>query len=161
MHCTFFQLTLSELSPLQSSVLLVQVFQTRNIYSHFVDGVDILWLVQFLVSSTWTSFFLPQPIISGASYFFLWSDLFYSKVWSSRFLGYAMVKIFIIASHPAVVKKRSAISFSPPFSLSSFSFLILALEAKHRIQVSTKSGSSIDNWYPINIIVVMCKVSTS
>ena len=41
MYCTYLQVTLIELSLLQSSVL-VQVFQTRNIYSHFVDGVDIL-----------------------------------------------------------------------------------------------------------------------
>ena len=73
-----------------------------------------------------------------------------------------MVEIFIIASHPAVTKKRSVISFFPPFSLSSFSFLVLALAAKHRSHVSIKSGSLRDNWYPIDdAIVVMCKVSTS
>ena len=72
-----------------------------------------------------------------------------------------MVKTFIIALYPAVAKKRSVISFSPPFSLLSFSFLVLVLAAKHNY-VSTKSGFSIDNWYPIGAtIVVMCKVSTS
>ena len=50
-------------------------------YMHFIDGVDILWLVrQFLVSSTWNLFFLPQPTFSWVSYFFLWSDLFFQKL---------------------------------------------------------------------------------
>ena len=139
MHCTYLQLTLIEVSPLQSSVLLIQVFQTRNIYSHFVRGVDILLLVrQFLVSLTWSSFFLPWPTFFRASYFFLWSDIIFSKVRLYRFVGYAMVETFIIALHPAVAKKRSVISFSPPFSLSSFSFLVLALAVKHRSHVSKK-----------------------
>ena len=61
-----------------------------------------------------------------------------------------MVETLIIISHPAVAKKRSVISFSPLFSLSSFSFLVLALATKHRSQVSTKSVSSRDNWNPID-----------
>ena len=61
-----------------------------------------------------------------------------------------------------VVKKRSVIWFSPPFSLSSFSFLALALAVKHHRLKSTKLRSSRDDWYPISdAIVVMCKVSTS
>ena len=73
-----------------------------------------------------------------------------------------MVETFIIISHPAVAKKRAIISFSPPFSLSSFILLVLALAAKHCSHVSTKSGSSYDDWYPIgDAIVVMCQVSTS
>ena len=82
---------------------------------------------------------------------------YFSKVRSSRF-----VETFIIALRSAVAKKRSVISFLAPFSLSSFSFLVLVLAAKHRSHVSTKSGSSRDNWYLIgDAIVVMCKVSTN
>ena len=72
-----------------------------------------------------------------------------------------MVETFIITSRPTVAKKISVISFSPPFSLLSFSFLVLVLATKHRSNVTIKLGSSRDNWYPIdNAIVVMCKVST-
>ena len=84
--------------------------------------------------------------------------LIFQKVRSSKFVGCAMVKTFIIASHPAVAKKKSVISFSPPFSLLSFRFLVLALVAKH---VSIKSESLRDNWYPIgDATVVMWKVCT-
>ena len=62
--------------------------------------------------------------------FLLMMWFIFSKVMSSKFVGYAMVETFINALHPAVAKKRSVISFSPPFSLSSFSFLVLALAAK-------------------------------
>ena len=62
---------------LPSSVLHIQVFQNRNIYSHFVDGVDIWWLVRrFLVSSTWTLFFLPRPTFFLG---FIRCDLFFQK----------------------------------------------------------------------------------
>ena len=73
------------------------------------------------------------------------------------------METLIIASHPPVAKKRSGILFSPPsFPWSSFSFFVLALAAKLHSHVSTKSGSSRDNCYPIrNAIVVICKVSTS
>ena len=145
MHCTYLQLTLIDWSPLQSSVLLVQVFQTRYIYAYFVDGVHILWLGrQFLVSLTWTLFFLPRSTFSWTSYFFLWSAFFFQKsslpgLWDTQWWR------LIIASHPAVANKRPVISFSPPFSLSSFSFSVPGLEAKHRSHRSTKSGSSRDN----------------
>ena len=61
MHCTYLQLISTEWGPLQSSAYLVQVLQTCNIYTHFVDDVDILRLFrQFLVSLTWTSFCFDQ-----------------------------------------------------------------------------------------------------
>ena len=70
------------------------------------------------------------------------------------------METFIIVSHPAVSKKRTVIAFSPLFSLSSFSFLVLALTAKHHSWVLTKSRSSRNNWYPMgDTIVVMCKVN--
>ena len=77
--------------------------------------------------------------------FLLMTWLIFSKVRSSKFVVYAMVETLIIPSHPADAKKRSVISFSPPFSLSSFSFLVLVLAAKHRFLVLTKSGSSRNN----------------
>ena len=121
-----------------------------------------------MIGSSISSFIDMNFVLSATSNLFLglifllmiW--LIFSKVRSSRFAWYAMVETFIIASHPAGAKKKSVISFSPPFSLSSFSFLVLALAAKHRIQASTKSGSSRDNWYPIgDAIVMMYKVSIS
>ena len=49
-------------------------------YPLFVNGVHILWLfLQFLVSLTGTSIFLPRPTFSWTSYFFLWLDLFFKK----------------------------------------------------------------------------------
>ena len=157
MHCTYLQLTLIEVSPHQSSFLLVQVFQTRNIYLDLVDGVVILWLVcQFLVSLTWTLFFLPWPISSWVSYFFLWSDLFFQKS-GLQVCGTCYGGDF----HYCLTKKKSIISFSPPFSLLSFSFLVLALSVKYCSHVSTKLKSLRGNWYPIgDAIVVMWKVST-
>ena len=141
--------------------VLVQVFQTRNIYMHFVDGVNIWWLVrQFLFSSTWTSFFLPQPTFSWASYFFLWSNLFFqSQVFQFCGIRHGGDLHYRLASNCSQ-KEICNLTFSY-LSLSSFSFLVLALAAKHRNQVSTKSGTSRDNWYPIgDAIVVMCKIST-
>ena len=136
MHCTYLQLTLIKWNPLQSSVLLVQVFQTHNIHSHFVDIVEILWLVrQFLGSSiktVTTNLFLDLIFL-----LMIW--LIFSKFKSPRFVVYAIVETFIIATHPAVAKKRSVISFSLLFSLSSFSFLVLAL-AKYCSNVLTKSN---------------------
>ena len=139
-------------------VLLIQVCQTRNIYSHFVDSVDILWFVrQFLVSSAWTLFFLPRTTVSWASYFFCWSDLFFkSQVFMVCRISHG--GDFHFRHHPAAAKKRSRISFFPPFSVS-FSFLVLALAVKYRRHVSTKSGSLRDSWYPIgDAIVVMVLV---
>ena len=57
--------------------------------------------------------------------------LIFSKVRSSRFVEYAMVETFLIDLHPAVAKKLFSISFSPLFSLSSSSFLVLVPAAKH------------------------------
>ena len=71
--------------------------------------------------------------------------LIFSKVRSSGFVGYGMVETFIITSHQAVAEKRSIISFSPPFSMLSCSFLVLAFTAKHCSHISTKSGSLRDN----------------
>ena len=146
-----------ELSPLQLSVLLVQVFQTHNIYLHFVDCVDILWLVHQFIDM---NFVLSATINLFLGLIFLlliW--LIFSKVSSSWFVGYTMVETFIIDSHPAVAKKRSVISFSPPFSLSSFSFLVLVLTAKHHSHILTKLVSLTNYWYPISdTIVVICKV---
>ena len=67
-----------------------------------------------------------------------------------------MVETFIVALHPAVAKKKSVFSFSPSFSLLSFSFLVFALAVKHCSHVSAKSESSRDNWCLIgDAIVVM------
>ena len=122
----------------------------------------------FMIGSLISCFMDMNFVLSAATNLFLGLIFFhmiwliFSKVRSSRFAGYAMMETFIIASHPAVAKKRSVISFSPFFSLSSFSFLVLVLAAKHRSLVSTKSESSKDSWYPIDdAIVVMCKVSTN
>ena len=46
--------------------------------------------------------------------------LIFSKARSSMLVGYIMVETFIIASHPAVAKKKPLISFSLPFSLFVF-----------------------------------------
>ena len=120
----------------------------------------------FMIGSSISCFIDMNFVLSATTNIFLglifllriW--LIFSKVRSSKFVGYAMVKLFIIGSHPAVAKKRSIILFSPPFSLLSFSFLVLTLAAK-RSDISTKSESSRDNWYPIgDAIVVMWTVST-
>ena len=93
--------------------------------------------------------------------FLLMIWLIFSKVRSSRFVGYNRVETFIIVSHPVRAKKRPVISFSPFFSSSFFNFLVLALSAKHRSHVSTKSGYPRDYWYPVgDAIVVMSKVRT-
>ena len=74
------------------------------------------WFVNFLFhqhelcSSATTNFFLGLIFL-----LMIW--LISSKVRSSRFVGYALVENFIIASHPTVAKKKSMISFSLPFSL--------------------------------------------
>ena len=72
-----------------------------------------------------------------------------------------MVETFIIALHPAVTKKEIRnLIFSSLFLV--FQLVSSCARSKHRSDVSTKSGSSRDNWYPIgDAIVVMCKVSTS
>ena len=114
--------------------------------SYFID-------MNFVLSAM-TNLFL------GLIFLMIW--LIFSKVRSSRFVVYTMAETFIIALHPAVAKKRSVISFSPSFSLSSFSFLVLALAAKHHSHISTKSGSSRDHWYPVSdAIVIICKIRTS
>ena len=100
--------------------------------------------------------------LSRISYFFLKSAILFSKIRSSMFVGYAMVETIIIALNPAIAKKRSVISFYPPFSLSYICFLVLALVAKNCSHVSKTSESSRDKWYPTDdAVVVMHKVSTS
>ena len=120
-------------------------FMIGSSFSYFID-------MNFNLSAT-TNLFLGLIFL-----LMIW--LVFSKARSSRFVGYAMVETFIIASHPAVAKKKSVISFSPPFFLLSFSFLVLALTVKHCSNVSIKWESSRENWYPIgDAIVVMWKVS--
>ena len=158
---TYFQLTLIELSPFNRLFFLSKFFKlaisTRISYTvwYFMIGSSISCFIDmnFVLSAT-TNLFLGLIFL-----LMIW--LIFPKVRSSRFVGYATMETFIIASHPAVAQRRSVISSSPPFSLSSLSFFVLALVAKHRSHISTKSGSSRDNWYPIgDTIVVMCKVST-
>ena len=73
-----------------------------------------------------------------------------------------MKETFIIALHPSVAKKRSVMSCLSSIFLAVFQLFVLELAAKHRSYVSTKSGSSRDNWYPIgDTIAEMCKASTS
>ena len=79
MYCTYLQLTSIELSPLQLSVLLVYVFQTRNIYSHFIDGEDIFIGSSiscfinrnFFFSATTNVFFGPHISSYDLTYFFI------------------------------------------------------------------------------------------
>ena len=137
-----------------SNLQYLLAFRSRCRYFMIGSSISCFINMSFVLSAT-TNIFL------GLIFRFkIW--LIFSKVRSSRFVRYSKVETFIITSHPAVAKKRSIISFSPPFSLLSFSFLDLAFTVKHYSHVSTKSGSSKDNWYPIsNTIDVMFKVSTS
>ena len=157
MHCIYLQLALIELSLQSSSTFSNSQYLLafHRQCSYFMIGLSISCLIvmNFILSAT-TNLFLGLIFL-----LMIW--LIFSKVRSSRFVRYAMVETFIIALHLAVAKKRSVISFSSPFSLLSFSFLVLALAAKHRSHILTKSESSRDNWYPIsNAIVMMWKVST-
>ena len=124
---------------------------TQIFYDRFVNF--LFHQHNFVLSAT-TNLFLGLIFL-----LMIW--LIFSKVRSSRFVGYTIMETFFIALHQAVAKKRSVISFSPPFSLLSFSFLVLALAAKHCSHVLAKLVSSRDNWYPIgDAIVVMWKIST-
>ena len=126
----------------EGPIHLFHVFQTRNINSHFVDGVC-------------RSFCLDQHFLGSH---FLWSYLFFQKLcllglWDTPWWR----PPYRFASSCSKNESRNLIFSSLFLCLSAF--LVLALAAKHRSHVSIKSGSSRDNWYPIfDAIVVIFKV---
>lgn len=102
----------------------------------------------FLISAM-TNFFL------GCKLIFIISEIL-TTVKFSNCLGNAIREIFIIASQSAKSRKRSFISFYPPFAWLYFNFLAWAWAAIYQIQVWTKSGSFKRLKYPTAAILLYC-----